>query len=141
MLSKQLLLGAVGLVTGAATSAGTFAFMIIVGVLPRIIGRWHQAKHAILFENMVVAGGIVGTILSVFEELSIPLGTPLLMLYGLCAGIFVGCISVALAEILNTFPIIFRRFRMKRGLAWVLFALAIGKMCGSFYFFFGNMSI
>ena len=59
---------------------------------------------------------------------------------GICAhgtdGILVRCIAVALAEILNTFPILFRRLYINRGLSGVMIAMALGKMAGSFYYFF-----
>ena len=61
-------------------------------------------KNTILFENMIVLGGIFGTIMSVFTDISLPVGHWLLYVYGFCAGIFVGCIAVALAEILNNVP-------------------------------------
>ena len=54
---------------------------------------------------------------------------------GLSAGMFVGCIAVALAEILNTFPILFRRAKLKVGLPWVMWTMAVGKTCGAFYYF------
>jgi stage V sporulation protein AB len=47
----------------------------------------------------------------------------------------VGCIAVALAEILNTFPILFRRMSIKRGLSFMMLAMALGKMAGSLYYF------
>lgn len=55
----------------------------------------------------------------------------LLCVYGISAGIFVGSIAVALAEILNTFPITFRRMGLKVGLFWVMLAMAAGKVAGS----------
>lgn len=88
-------------------------------------GKYHS------FENMIVLGGIFGTIMSVFTDISLPVGHWLLYVYGFCAGIFVGCIAVALAEILNTFPIIFRRFQIKEGLSWIIFVYGIWKMCRS----------
>ena len=57
---------------------------------------------------------------------------------GISAGIFVGSIAVALAEILNTFPITFRRMGLKVGLFWVMLAMAAGKVAGSLYYFLGN---
>lgn len=135
MWTNHLILAAVGLVSGAATAAGTFAFVIIIGVVPRLIGKCHRAAGTMCFENAIILGAIIGCIWSIFPDVPIPLGMPMLMVYGLSAGIFVGCIAIALAEILNTFPIIFRRFHVKRGLFWVILSLAIGKMCGSFYYF------
>ena len=55
--------------------------------------------------------------------------------YGISAGVFVGCIAAALAEILNTLPILFRRTKIKRGLPWIMTAMALGKMCGGLFYF------
>ena len=41
-------------------------------------------------------------------------------------------------EILNTFPITFRRMGLKVGLFWVMLAMAAGKVAGSLYYFLGN---
>ena len=89
---------------------------------------------------MIVLGGIFGTIMSVFTDISLPVGHWLLYVYGFCAGIFVGCIAVALAEILNTFPIIFRRFQIKEGLSWIMLFMALGKCAGAFWYFGHHMT-
>ena len=141
MLTKHVLLGLIGLIAGGATAAGTFAFIIIIGVIPRLIGKLRQAVDKMLIGTTIVIGGLCGAISSLVPELRLPFGPPLLILFGLCAGIYVGCISVALAEILNTFPIIFRRIKVNRGLQWVMTSIALGKMCGALYFFFLNMNV
>lgn len=135
MWISQIILAVMGLISGAATAAGTFAFIIIIGVVPRLIGKWHLATKSMYFENAIISGATIGCVWSMFPEIRVPLGTPVLVLYGLSSGIFVGCIAIALAEILDTFPIVFRRFRIKQGLHWVIIALALGKTCGSFYYF------
>ncbi len=106
----------------------------------RPIAKCNRAENTILFENMIVLGGIFGTIMSVFTDISLPVGHWLLYVYGFCAGIFVGCIAVALAEILNTFPIIFRRFQIKEGLSWIMLFMAFGKCAGAFWYFGHHMT-
>ncbi|MBP3677136.1 MAG: stage V sporulation protein AB, partial [Agathobacter sp.] len=81
-----------------------------------------------------------GTILSLFswkkKWLFELLGKTLLTIFGMSAGIFVGCLAVALAEILDTFPIFFRRIHLKDEFGEVLlFVMALGKMLGSLFFF------
>lgn len=138
MLIRHIFMGLCGLAAGVGVSAGTFAFLIVIGAIPRMIGKCNRAAETIHFENAIICGGIVGNVLSLFPGLSVPLGPPLLCLYGFSAGIFVGCIAVALAEILNTFPITFRRMRIKEGLPWVMLAMALGKCVGSFWYFLGG---
>ena len=124
-----------GLVAGSAIAAGTFAFIMIIGVVPRLIGKCHRAADTMCFENCIIAGAVIGCVWSLFPAIEIPFGRLMLLFFGLSAGIFVGCLALALAEILDTFPILFRRLHVKRGLFWVVLALALGKMSGAFYFF------
>ena len=103
MLIEHIFLGFCGLAAGLAVSAGTFAFLIVIGVIPRMIGKCNRAAETLHFENAVILGGICGNLASVFLQIRIPFGPALLCVYGISAGIFVGSIAVALAEILNTF--------------------------------------
>jgi len=135
MWTDRLFLAFCGLISGAAIAAGTFAFVMIIGVVPRLIGKCHRAAGTMCFENAIIVGAVVGCVSSMFPQIPIPFGRLMLLIFGLSAGIFVGCIAIALAEILDTFPMLFRRFRIKEGLFWIILSLAIGKMCGSFYFF------
>ena len=113
MLIEHIFLGFCGLAAGLAVSAGTFAFLIVIGVIPRMIGKCNRAAETMHFENAVILGGICGNLASVFLQIRIPFGPLLLCAFGISAGIFVGSIAVALAEILNTFPITFRRMGLK----------------------------
>lgn len=167
MLIKQFILALLAFVSGVGVAAGTFAFILVIGVVPRILRKSNLARRVLLVENMIAAGGIIGNAVSVFEplrllgltgdgELSVSnilssgdiwqpmalwvliataLGHILIAVYGICAGIFVGCISVALAEILNTFPILFKRLHIKRGLQWVMLMMAFGKFAGALFYF------
>jgi stage V sporulation protein AB len=135
------------LFSGMAVSAGTFAFLLVIGVFPRMLGKRERANRILLIENLVILGVITGAVFSVLPWTFPGEGSHNLVLtaaqilirtiYGISAGFFVGCIAAALAEILHTFPIIFRRTHIKRGLPWVMAAMALGKTCGGlFYFFF-----
>ena len=135
MWIRQLILLFCGLTAGAATAAGTFAFVMIIGVVPRLVAKFNRAADTMYFENAIMAGGTIGSVLSLYPMLRVPFGVSLLALFGLSAGIFVGGIAVALAEILNTFPILFRRFHIKSGLFWVITSLAFGKFFGGILFF------
>lgn len=138
MWIKEVFLGFIGLASGTAVSAGVFSFIITVGVVPRIIGKSRTATDVIIYENAVILGGVVGNIFALFH-LQMHLGIWLIILFGLSAGVFVGCLSVALAEILNTFPIMFRRLGVKEGLSFVMFSMALGKMLGALYFYANHM--
>lgn len=137
MFLKSILLIVLGFLAGTGISAGTFAFLLVIGVVPRMIRTSKLKNKIILLENVIVAGIVTGTFLSYWhgEILAGLIGNLLVICFGAGAGVFVGCIAVALAEILDTFPIIFRRMNLSGGLEAVMFAMAFGKMAGSFFYF------
>ncbi|MDY2588932.1 MAG: stage V sporulation protein AB [Agathobacter sp.] len=123
---------------GSAVSAGTFAFIIVIGIMPRIL-RKSKMTDVLFLENVIIAGVIAGNLLSLWDKklFTFPylVGHLIVVVYGVCTGMFVGCMSVALAEILHTFPIIFRRTKLKIGLSAVVYAMAAGKLLGSLFYF------
>lgn len=138
MFLNQVLMALAGVCAGFATSAGVIALLITLGVIPRIIGRTQTGMAIMTYETMLAFGGVSGCILSVFDIQRFAVGSWVLVFFGLCSGIFVGCQAVALAEILNMFPILFRRMKLQVGLSVVIISMALGKMAGSaLYFFLG----
>ena len=140
MFLKSLFMIFVGLSSGIGVAAGTFAFLIVIRVIPRMIQKAKLEHKVIYIENIVFRGVMFGAILSLFswkkKWLFELLGKTLLTIFGMSAGIFVGCLAVALAEILDTFPIFFRRIHLKDEFGEVLlFVMALGKMLGSLFFF------
>ena len=140
MFLKSLFLIFVGVCSGIGIAAGTFAFLLVMRVIPRMVQKAKLEHKIIYIENVVFRGILFGTILSLFtwkkKLLFVLLGRSILTIAGLSAGIFVGCIAVALAEILDTFPIFFRRLHLKDDVGTVmLFVMAIGKMLGSLFYF------
>ena len=141
-LNTILLIGA-GFCGGVGVAAGTFAFFLVIRVIPRMIQKAGLEKNIMDIENKVIQGVLFGTLFSFFmwkkKWMYWLLGKTLLTIYGLSAGIFAGCIAVALAEILDTFPIFFRRVNLKESIVeGFLFVLAFGKIAGSLFYFFGG---
>lgn len=136
MWVRHLFLGFLGLTSGLAVAGGTFAFINAISVVPRIIGMSRTAKQVLIYENMIILGGILGNIVTVFTDLAIPFGRPMLVLFGFGSGIQVGCLVMALAEIMNVFPIMFRRLKLKIGLSCVITSLAAGKVLGGLLYFY-----
>lgn len=138
-------MGVLAFFSGCAVSAGTFAFLLVIGVIPRMLCKSTLGKHVLLVENMVISGVLFGVIGSVFEWIfpvrGWGIGHLLLGVYGISSGIFVGCIAAALAEILHTFPVLFRRVGLKEGLPFVMACMAFGKLCGSLFYFFMGYAI
>lgn len=134
-MTKQIIASLIAFFSGAGVSAGTFAFILVIGVVPRILQRC-KIENIMMIENVIIFGVVAGNISSIYNgPFSFEFGHFVIILYGFATGVFVGCIAVALAEILHTFPIIFNRFSLKHGLKSVVFSMAFGKMLGSIYYF------
>lgn len=135
MWVRQVILAVVGLSSGIAVAGGLFSFIIGLGVVSDFADRTHTGAQVTLYEEVIALGGIIGNILYIYE-VSVPKGGLLLLPIGLCSGIFVGCWSMALAEILNIFPIFIRRVKLLKGIPYIILSMAIGKGIGAFLFFF-----
>ena len=135
MWIRQILVAAVGLASGFAVAAGLFSFLIGLGVVSDFADRIHTGQQILLYEDCIMAGGILGNIFWVYG-IKIPGGNYLVPVFGLFSGIFVGCWSMALAEILNIFPIFIRRIKILKCVPCLIFGMALGKSLGALLFFY-----
>ena len=135
MWINWIMLSFLGLASGLAISAGLFAFLIGLGVISDFADRTHTGKYVTLYEDFIVVGGILGNMFWVYQ-VDFLRGSWLLLGFGLLSGIFVGCWSMALADILNIFPIFIRRAKITTGLSWLVVGLALGKSLGSLLYFY-----
>ena len=133
-VGRQIFLGILGMSAGVVVAGGLFSFIVELGVISDFADRTHTANHILLYEDAVSAGAILGNVFQIFR-IGIPGQSVLLAFFGLFAGIFVGCWSMALAEILNVFPIFMRRARIVRYAAVFILMLALGKGIGAGLFF------
>ena len=156
MFIRQLLLFLIGISSGLIVSAGVFTVLISVGLIPRFAGKMHVARKIFVLEETVVCGTLVGGFFSIFRDWGMVgefvrehelfgrnatqgvwnfIGTLFLMLFGVFAGIFVGCLALAIAEMLNTIPVFARRVGFRHGLGIAILAVALGKLIGSLIYF------
>ena len=127
----------IGLSAGAAASAGVFALITVIGILPRWAGHTRTARHVSLYEWSVILGGTVGNLIFLLQP-SLPGKEILEAVAGLFMGIFVGGLIMSLAEVLDVFPILLRRGRIQSGIPWMVLSIGIGKMLGA-YLYFSNL--
>ncbi|MBR6627570.1 MAG: stage V sporulation protein AB [Lachnospiraceae bacterium] len=156
-IGKLIGLGFCGLCYGFLSSAGVFTVLVTVSLVPRFAGRTHTGVYAKRYEDMIVLGTISGGLLTVFEkyiglgewwisfctkywEPGIMLGQyagyMIQVIFGLGCGIFIGCLALAIAEMLDSIPIFFRRVGFGGGVSRVILAVALGKVTGSLLFFY-----
>ncbi len=131
---RELILAVIGFSAGVTVAGGLFAFIVELGIIADFADRTHTAEYILLYEDSAALGGTIGSLLSVFQ-LSIPFGRILLPVFGGLAGIFVGCWSMALAEMLNVFPIFMRRMKIVRYAAAFIISMALGRGVGALVFF------
>lgn len=155
MFLKQVFLGICGLSFGLLSSAGVFTVLASVGLIPRFAGKMHVAKKVFVLEEAVVFGTLFGGFFSVFSRYGEVgkfvlsrqifgtetvviwkiMGNGFLILWGFFAGIFVGCLALAIAEMLDSIPIFSRRVGFRHGLGLAIAATAFGKLIGSLLYF------
>ncbi len=140
-MSSTIFNTVIGLSFGLLAASGVLTVLLAVGLLPRYIGRLHEAKHIYLYENLVILGTLGGTFISLFGQNADDSGLGLLgilleIIYGLFAGIFVGTLALAIAEMLNAFPVFFRRVKVENGHRMIILSVAFGKAIGAFIYFY-----
>lgn len=135
ILIKQIALGLLGFSCGMAVASGVFAFITMLGIIPRMAARTNTAKHIYLYECAILWGGALGNIWMLFS-IPFPLGRIAAGLYGLGSGIFVGCLAMALAEMLRVLPIFVNRTQIKEGFPILVAAIAAGKFTGTIFQYF-----
>lgn len=133
MWVRQILLGIIGLSSGVVIAGGLFALIVELGVIADFADRTHTADQILLYENCSILGGVAGNLVSVFHLRMGYLGF-LLPVFGLLSGIFVGCWAMALAEVLNVFPIFIRRLKIVRYSMAFILSMALGRGIGAFIY-------
>lgn len=151
-LVKYLVMIFFALFGGMLVSGGVFTVLVAVGLIPRFADKTHTADHILLYEEMVIWGTITGCFFSVFSSWGQigyfikssmvmnpiwweQIGNGILAIVGIFSGMFVGCLALAIAEMLDTIPIFARRISFRRGLGIAVLCVAVGKMIGSLLYF------
>lgn len=141
MIIKYIVMALTAFGGGAVISAAVFALIASTGVITRMAGKTHTAKHVRTYETAVVIGGVLWNViwvLSVRIPLKAEIYQSLQFVMSLAQGIFVGCLAVSLAEALNATAIFARRVKLKVGLSFVILAVAVGKVLASVIQFTNN---
>ena len=132
MLGINILHAIIGLSAGVIVAGGLFSFIIGLGVISDFADRTHTGEHILLYEDSVALGGILGNLVWIYQvgipaEIAGVLGELVAIFFGLFSGIFVGCWAMALAEMLDIFPVFARRFKVIHYVSYMILSIAIGK--------------
>lgn len=130
MWAIQILLASIGLSAGIIAAGGLFAFIIGLGVISKFASRTHTGDAILFYEECISLGGALGNIIFLYG-IHLPGGAWVAGIWGLASGIFVGCWAMALAEIINIFPIFIRRIGLIRYVPYMVASIALGKGAGA----------
>ena len=139
MFLRQTVLVFLGISAGGIVAAGVFAFLTMIGIFPRLIGKAKIRNHMMWCETAIIAGGISGNVADLYP-IAIPWSSHLFLgIMGICIGIFVGCLVMSLAETLKSLPIMNRRIHLAVGFQYLIFSIGMGKCFGSLVYFSRRM--
>jgi len=124
-----------GFSSGMVIAGAVFAFIAIIGIVPRLAQKTGTEKHLRLYEEAIILGGIFGALTQVVD-FQLPIGVFFVVIFALCCGVFFGCLAVSLAEVLDMIPVLTRRARVQKGMAAFMLAIALGKLAGSLAYYF-----
>ena len=134
MWAVQILMAVIGLSSGIVVAGGLFSLIAGLGVISDFADRTHTGEQILLYEDAVALGGILGNIFFIYQ-INIPGGDWLVPVFGILGGIFVGCWAMALAEMLNLFPVFLRRIKILRYVPHIILGIALGNGVGALLFF------
>lgn len=127
-----LLIGSGG---GLLVAAGVVALLVGLGIITRFAGISRTAAHTKLYESAILLGAVYGNLLTVYH-MTVFRGRFLLAVVGLTSGMYVGAWIMALAEVINIFPIAARRIGLAKGISVIVISIALGKTIGSLLHFY-----
>jgi len=131
---KEIFLIIFSVASGLMVSAGVFAFIAAIGIIPRMAWRTGTRHYVRFYEDVIVLGGLFGTT-TMFVDYPLPPWWWLIIAVAALEGVFVGVLAMALTEVLNVMPILMRRTRLTKGLQWIILSFALGKVAGSLIYY------
>jgi len=133
MIVRQFAAIVVGFGSGIIVGSGIVAFLTVLNIVSRLAYITSTYRYVHTYGWAVLGGVLSGSIVSL---LPIKLHfTPYWTIgIGLLMGIFVGMLASALAEVVDVIPISVQRMNALAYIILFIFALALGKVFGSLYY-------
>lgn len=129
---SKFLESVIGFSSGLLVGAAFIALLVVLGVIPRMIQLLRVRKFISYLIIALLLGTLSGSYLSFSNETTHYFRFALLS-WGFFHGIFNGMLAAALVEVLNVFPLLSRRLRLKKYMIALLMALVFGKVFGSLF--------
>lgn len=115
---------------GLAVSFATAAFILALGIVPRVAAISGTGKRLLWYETLVMCGIFAGMLVEL-GAWRMALSVAFLVAIGLTGGVFVGCWTCALGELFNMYAVLLRRLKIRVLLEVIIWALCLGKTAGA----------
>ncbi len=126
----------VGLGQGIAVGAAVALVFVVLGLVSQCASVTGTKRFVPLYGKMVCIGAGAVSFLHLLKFTGAPWALPLLVIFALFAGIYLGSILSALAEVLNIFPVISGKLKLAQNMRIMVFVLAAGKALGVAVYYF-----
>ena len=117
---------------GLAVSFATAAFILALGIVPRVAAVSGTRQKLLWYETLVMCGIFTGMLLEL-GALRAEFPVAILAATGLTGGVFVGCWTCALGELFNMYAVLLRRLKIRVLLEVIVWALCLGKAAGALF--------
>lgn len=131
---KAVLL-AIGLAQGVAVGAAAMLVFSTLGVASQLSAITGTRGSIRLYGGAICLGMVALTTLYTAGFRGVKALLPLLLPIGLCAGIYTGMLLSSLAEIIDIFPAVSGKLRLKGCVRLLVWALALGKTAGVLFYY------
>ena len=131
---KAVLL-AIGLAQGVAVGAAAMLVFSTLGVASQLSAITGTRGSIRLYGGAICLGMVALTTLYTAGLRGVKALLPLLLPVGLCAGIYTGMLLSSLAEIIDIFPAVSGKLRLKGCVRLLVWALALGKTAGVLFYY------
>ncbi|HEU5140931.1 MAG TPA: stage V sporulation protein AB [Bacillales bacterium] len=133
MTIKAAILIIVSFADGVIVGSGFVAFLIVLGIIPRLMQLTKTQSFVRAYEWSVISGALIGGWFGL-RGVGLNLSVLWLIPIGLACGIFIGMLAAALTEVLNVLPILAKRIGIgETKIIILLMALVLGKIVGSIF--------
>ena len=118
---------------GLAVSFATAAFILALGIVPRVAAISGTRERILWYETLVMGGIFAGMLLEL-DAVRAAFPVAVLTGIGLMGGVFVGCWTCALGELFNMYAVLLRRLKIRVLLEVIVWALCLGKAAGALFY-------
>lgn len=121
----------IGFANGIIVGSGIVALLTLLDIIPRLAQVTKTYKFISLYEDVIACSATIAAFLSL-TKYSLDVSIILVIIVGFTMGVYVGMLASALAEVMNVIPVVVRRFQIQEYVKYVVYALILGKVVGSF---------